>query len=431
LRRGLYSDGLTGEYDMTISRRLALGAALLCLSPVSFGLPVGALAQGFEQPPSFSPDKIPGLRPSGTNYTVKSPVRSDGLLRVYVLATPYGDITVHGDQMLKMRLNELVALAELEKVAGSDAFAKSLVEAGLSPVKYTGRLITNPIGTVGNTLAGVGALFGRLGSGVANAGKTQDNAMAGLLGVTSQKRQLAAKYGVDPYTDFVPLNAKLNQLSEAAALGGLVVTGALMAIPGAAGVVVSNLSTAYKLGDVGIEELARNYTAAQILDLNRQRLAAMGVDRTLAEELLANRAYTPIDLAAMVAALDSMTGVPGRELFVARAAAANGRSIAYFMRRQAELLADDNARTRSLTRFVSLGGYPFNVTRDGRVTGLMPVDALSWTQGTATGFTNASNDRKATAPNTRAELRITGQATATAKKQMKQLGWTVVENARP
>jgi hypothetical protein len=157
----------------------------------------------------------------------------------------------------------------------------------------------------------------------------------------------------------------------------------------------------------------------------------MGVDRNLAEELLANRAYTPIDVAAMVAALDSMTGVPGRELFIARAAAAHDRSIAYFMRRQAELLADDNTRTRSLTRFVSLGGYPFTVIRDGRIAGLMPIDALSWTQGSATGFTNASNERKTMAPSAKAELRITGQATVTAKKQMKQLGWTVVENARP
>lgn len=425
-QRTLWAESSEGKNDMTISRRLALGVALLCL-----GFPAGAFAQGFEQPPSLAPGKLPGLRPSGTNYTVKSPVRSDGLLRVYVLATPYGDITVHGNEMLKMRLNELVALAELEKLSSSDHFSKALIDAGLSPVKYTGRLITNPIGTVGNTLAGVGALFGRIGSGVVNAGKTQDDPMAGLLGVTSQKRQLAAKYGVDPYTDFGPLNAKLNQLSEAAAVGGLVVTGAMMAVPGAAGIVVSNLSTAHKLGDVGIEELARSYTASQILDLNRQRLAAMGVDRTLADQLLANRAYTPIDLAAMVAALDSMTGVSGRELFVARAAAANGRSIAYFMRRQAELLADENDRTRALTRFVSLGGYPFNVTRDGRITGLMPVDALSWTQGTATGFTNASTDRKRMAPKARAELRITGQATATAKKQMKQLGWAVVENARP
>ena len=57
------------------------------------------------------------------------------------------------------------------------------------------------------------------------------------------------------------------------------VTGALMAMPGGAGIVVSNLSTAYKLNDMGIEELARNYTAAQILDINRSILFEMGVGR--------------------------------------------------------------------------------------------------------------------------------------------------------
>ena len=90
-----------------------------------------------------------------------------------------------------------------------------------------------------------------------------------MLGVTDQRRQIAATYGVDPYTDFPPLNAKLEQLSQAAALGGLAVTGAFLAIPVVAGLIVSNLSTAYKLNDIGIEELARKYTASQILDLNR------------------------------------------------------------------------------------------------------------------------------------------------------------------
>ena len=58
--------------------------------------------------------------------------------------------------MAKMRINELRALALLEKVASSDTFAKSLVNAGLNPLKYTGRLITNPIGTIKGTLSGVG-----------------------------------------------------------------------------------------------------------------------------------------------------------------------------------------------------------------------------------------------------------------------------------
>ena len=69
---------------------------------------------------------------------------SDGLLRIYTLTTPYGEFTVHGDQMLRMRINELAALYELEKIANSESYGKALLDAGLSPFKYTGRLITDP-----------------------------------------------------------------------------------------------------------------------------------------------------------------------------------------------------------------------------------------------------------------------------------------------
>jgi hypothetical protein len=90
----------------------------------------------------------------------------------------------------------------LKKVSNSDSFGKALAQAGLSPVIFTGRLITNPIETIQNTFAGVGGFFGRVSSGVANAGETPDNAVASLLSVTDQRRQLAATYGVDPYTIF-------------------------------------------------------------------------------------------------------------------------------------------------------------------------------------------------------------------------------------
>ncbi len=63
-----------------------------------------------------------------------------------------------------------------------------------------------------NTFTGVGNFFGRMSSGMNNAGKTPDDAMSNLLGVTDQRRELAATYGVDPYTDFAPLAAKLQQL---------------------------------------------------------------------------------------------------------------------------------------------------------------------------------------------------------------------------
>ena len=185
---------------------------------VMLAMSTGLNAQStHERPPSFAADKLRGIKPAGENYTIKSPVRSDGLFRVYVLTTPYGEYTVQGDQMLRMRLNELAAVAQLEKISGSETFSKALVEAGLSPIKYTGKLITNPVQTIGDTFAGIGSFLGGVSSGMANAGKTQDNALAGLLGISSQRRQLAAKLGVDPYTDFAPLNERLRQLSEARA----------------------------------------------------------------------------------------------------------------------------------------------------------------------------------------------------------------------
>ena len=412
--------------------RLSFGSALTVLAPLALVLTPPVMAQQVENPPSFNAAQIPGVKRAGENYTIRNPVRSDGVLRVYVLATPYGDYTVNGDEMLRMRINELKALAALEKVSNSESFAKALADAGLSPLKFTGQLIVNPAKTVGDTLAGVGGFFGRMNSGLNNVGKTPDDGLSDLLGVTDQRRHLAAAYGVDPYTDFPPLANKLEQLAQAAATGGLVVTGAMFAIPGGiAALVVSNLSTANMLNGIGVQEVARDYTAAQILDLNRNALDKMGVEPGLRDKLLANRNYTPIDMAATVAALESMPAVQNRDAFVARAADANGRAIAYFMRRQAELLADDYRKHGGYVRFVSLASYPFVFTRDGKVMALLPIDALSWTRTTSAGFAQVTAQRKRAAPKSRGELRIAGTATKLAKRELAREGWTVHEHARP
>ena len=413
--------------------RISSGLALRALAPLALVVAQTAAlpAQTVEQPPSFNAAQLPGIKRVGENYTIRTPVKSDGILRVYVLVTPYGDITVQGDEMLRMRINELNALAALEKVSNSESFGKALAEAGLSPLKFAGGLIINPVGTVQNTMSGVGNFFGRLNADMNNMGKTPDDALSGLLGVTDQRRVLAATYGVDPYTDLKPLAEKLQVLSQAAATGGLVVTGALAVVPGGAGIIVSNLATANKLNDLGLEEVARKYTAAQILDINRNLLKKMGVDDELNNKLLSNAYYTPLDMAAMVAALDSMGGVRDRDVFVSRAAAADGRAIAYVLRRTAELMADDYRKHGGYVRFVSLAAFPYVITRDGRIMALLPIDALSWTRDTSVGFTAVSNERRRIAPKARGELRITGTATALAKQRLAAEGWTVLERQKP
>ena len=60
----------------------------------------------------------------------------------------------------------------------------------------------------------------------------------------------------------------------------------------------------------------------------------------------------------------------------------------------------------------------------------MPIDALSWTETTAAVLRDSAADARRIAATGRVELRITGTATPLAKKELKALGWRVVENAR-
>ena len=55
-----------------------------------------------------------------------------------MLTTPYGDFTVQGDAMVRMRTNELKALELLEKPANSESFGQALAQAGLNPIIFTG-----------------------------------------------------------------------------------------------------------------------------------------------------------------------------------------------------------------------------------------------------------------------------------------------------
>ena len=252
-----------------------------------------------------------------------------------------------------------------------------------------------------------------------------------MLFRSDQKRKLAVKMGVDPYTDFPPLDARLSRLAEAAAAGGLTVSAAMLAVPvGTVGIIVSNVSTASTIEGVRIDELARDQTAAQIFDLNRQRLRAMGAENELVEKLIDNRNYTPIDMAVLVAALDNMPNVEDRTIFLERAARIDTRSLAYFMRRHAEMVKNHQSRGAHFARFVSLGGYPFNVARDGRVVGVMPIDILSWTETVARVLRDCASDARRLSASGHVELRITGTATARAKKELQALGWRLTENAR-
>ena len=366
--------------------------------------------------------RIPGIRAAGPNYNILSPVRSDGFLRIYTVRSPYGDFTVVSDAMMQRRTRELAAIIELDKLTESDSFNKALGEAGLAPVKFAGELIVNPVQAIGNTLNGIGNQMSQFSSGMNNAGKSQDAPFGGF-GADQKRRELAARLLVDPYTDFEPLQTRLQKISQAAASGGLVVSAAMMAIPGAVGIVISNAGTSSRVIDS-----VRDKSAAQLMDLNREKMLAMGLDRPTADALLQNRNYTPLDMTSMVSSLE-VVPVQGRAEFMRRAVGVNRRDAAVFNRRYTEMVADFHLKTGAVTSYVSLGEFPFNQVRTGGVIGIWPVDAMSWTEGTRRAMGNASEAIRRGGLG-RAELRISGQATPRAREGLQELGIALAEGTR-
>ena len=403
--------------------RLVKLAGLALLLATATG---GARAADVENPPVFSASTLLGAQVQGPGYKVAAKVPSDGFVRIYTLQTPWGPVVARGDHRLQVRFKELAAVDAMERTSSSQEFGDALVKAGLKPVQFAGKLVTDPVDTVKNTVSGVGNLFNSIGSGIRNRGKTQESAVQSITGAAKQRRLIAYNYGVDPYSQFPPLKQKLDQMANAAAAGGLVVTGAFIAVPGAAGTIISNVSTAGNLND-----MVRDYSAAQLLDMNQKALTKMGVSAAIVDQLLANQNYTPTDMTARTGALRGMGKLQNLDALLGLAAQVANRDDADFMRWRIELMASYQQQMKTITGFVAIAGVPLPMatTRDNGLLGIFPFDALSWTATTSRSITSVTQAARAQGITGPTKLVITGTATQLAQKQLAKLGWSLQQQA--
>jgi hypothetical protein len=226
-----------------------------------------ATAAALEAPKPQPAQKYLGAATSGSNYTVRPTVRSDGVMRIFDVDTSYGKFTFDGVEFTKLRLHELEAAAAIEKMSQTEQFGQAFGRAALGPIKFGADLITKPADTVERSLSGIGNMLDRVGAGLSNTRADRDNLMESLLGVSDTQRQLAVELDVDPYTDFPPLAERLKQMAGAMAGGGLPVRAGLALVPGGAGIAVSSVATV----DTAKDSL-RDKTAAQVIAESRSIL---------------------------------------------------------------------------------------------------------------------------------------------------------------
>jgi len=401
-------------------------SACILIMTTFFTLPVLAELK-FESPVMLKASTIlpPGLV-KGPHHQVDERVVNDAYLNIYTIHSEFGDVQAVSTAKLWKYIDEINAVAEMKKIQGSDEFAKGMKNKAGAVVEGAGDLITDPVGTVGNTVSGVGKLFSRAGESMfgGSRSETEGSRMESLLGYAQAKREIGYEFGIDVYSHNEILQKELNALSSAGGTGTLVMSGLLMAVPGGAGIAVS-VSGGTKLMD----SIMRDTAPGDLRKMNRATLAAMGVNKDVADIFIANGIYTPREQTLLVAAIDSMKNTSGREEYIKFATLTDNPDIAFFRQRQAQMYAAYNSKVKPLDSFIAIGEISAGKTKDGNIVFTVPLDYLLWTKGIAAVISIINQRVTLMEGINEKHLLVSGTISQQSREALQKMGWKVKENA--
>jgi hypothetical protein len=390
--------------------------SLALAAVVAFGtfLVAASEAGQYEGAPTFSAAQaIQGVPLHGADYSIGDRVPVENFHYVFSVNTKWGPFIVKGSDLLRVRLREITATAKLEEVKGAETAVESAGRTALAPLNTAKDLVTQPAQTIGDTVRGVGHIFGTARATMNATDPHGDRIIASVTGGASARRKQAFDLGVDPNTSFPPLADQLKRVATASAVGETSANVGMSFVAGPAGYAIG------ATGTVGqVREMLRDKTPADLEKEGRDLLAAMGVSQGTMNAFYANPNLSPTDKIVIVKVLESLGSIQGRELFVAGAAKAPSVEMGFFYRHQAMLIQQYAKRVSPVRGFVGVGGAPMLMTAN-RTVSIMPVDYLNWS-APLTQIASASHG---------GELWITGNASPMATSQLSALGWKVVPKA--
>jgi hypothetical protein len=386
------------------------------------GAPVIAAAEQWEEVPRFRASSVlpPELR-QGPGWTVEEDVGSDGINYRYLLRSDAGELSVISTELLRVRVREMAALAQMEQIKRTNIYGEALKKSATSPLRFAEGLVTSPGETVTGAARGVGQMFSNIGHAMFGSPSDQEEGVAkAALGVAVAKRAFAKQFGVDPYSTNEPMQSRLNELAWANAAGGLTVGAAFGAIGGSASAVLRGTKMA---GGAGA--LVYDNSPDQLKKLNAAKLAAMGVSKSAVSVFLDHPKFSPTNKTFIVAALDRMQGVAHRGIVIDDAVAARTESDAFQWQLLVEMLAAYHKAVAPIVRMTSIGARPAAVTKGGALVLVVPCDYFLWTEPL-----DSQVKREAPSPImpkgiARKEIWFSGQVSPLARSVLQDRRWVV------
>jgi hypothetical protein len=373
-----------------------------------------------------TPDVVPPGLLRGPHYQLGPTVRTFAFMNQYSVTSDYGSFNPPSNARLRRLVREIAAIAELQTIHQSDAFAKATIDAGKGVMQGAQHLINDPVGTIGAVPEAVFSVFGRVSESVKRGGRSQyeDGVAQNLLAVSSFKREYAKKFDIDVYSTNEVLQKELNSVAWASAAGNLTLSAALM---------VTGATVLQVASDIRALDQAKNIVnalpATELSRRNREALRQMRVPDAVADRFLQNHMLSPRHQTVIVEAMKTLQGVPGRAAFIQYATRADNEDAALLFQEMAELLASYHrtvAPVRGVDVYVNI---PVAYASQGSAVILLPIDRLLWTERSSAMATSLAKTLPKPRPVRHVEVWMTGDASARAQDGLQQLGITLVEHA--
>ncbi len=388
-------------------------------------LPPVAAQQRYEPPAVLSAARIlPPELLSGPNHRVQERVTNDGIVNIYKVDSQFGTFNAVSTAMLRVRIQEINAMAVMEQLKGTKEFGDALKESALNTMVAAKNMVFQPVKTLGEAASGVGLLFRRAGDSMFGAKRSdaEDSRFKNLIGFTNYKREYAYNLGVDVYSRNEALQDRLNDIAWTGFAGGLTVSVAMAAVPGGAGIAMTAISTTRLT-----TAIFKTTPPQDLRRMNAEKLKAMDVDPHTIDTFISDSTFTPREQTLLVAALDEITGVADRERFVQLAALTHNDDVAFFRQRQAEMYAGYHRAVGRFERFLSVGPVAAARTANGALVFNIPVDYVVWSETVGRLVTTADNLANQLPGIKEKQLWVTGTLSPRARAEMQRLNWKIYE----
>ena len=369
---------------------------------------------------------VPGDLMKGKVYHVRPDAVNDGYVTTYTLETEWGELKAVSDYRLRARIQETKALKTLDDMSRAGVFGDALVEGALAPVDAVVDLVTDPVETVSDAAEGMGQWFGNVANALTSDDPHQEGAVSAAVGWAGTKRAFAVELGVDPYTDWEPLQEALVSVGRAAFAGGI--TAKVAMSQASEDTALETPVLVLSLANTSRQMLIDN-PPDRLAEMHRADLAELGFSEDVIEPFLENYHYSPLEKLQFVEALKRMKGAEGLDTYVTHATAAPDKRVARYMQQRAEMMARFHEEI-SPTSFVPLKQAQLQRTQDGRVIGLFPLDYVLWTADFEVIVRTLSENVDQISDVTSKELWFEGLVSPETRKGLEAYGWVVKEDVQ-